>query len=32
MVELTGAGRSALKMRVLRACESMRRDLQGAMD
>lgn len=32
MVEVTGAGLSALKMRVLRACESMRRDLQGAMD
>lgn len=32
MAELTGAGLSALKMRVMRACESLRRELEGARD
>lgn len=32
MAEITGAGVSALKMRVMRACESLRRALDGARD
>jgi RNA polymerase sigma-70 factor (ECF subfamily) len=32
MAELTGAGVSALKMRVMRACENLRRELDGARD
>ena len=32
MAALTGAGLSALKMRVMRACESLRRELAGARD
>ncbi len=32
MAAMTGAGVSALKMRVLRACESLRAELDGARD
>jgi RNA polymerase sigma-70 factor (ECF subfamily) len=32
MAGLTGAGVSALKMRVMRACEALRRELEGARD
>ena len=32
MVEITGAGLSALKMRVKRACEQLRDQLEGVRD